>query len=174
MRWFIDKMWMGVLSDMRKQDKSENPGRYGSWKLPVVLSEMQAWNTDCSSSTEYVRYQRARRTDAEPITHKAIPLWLSAFFISIYDDNLPRPTGKEKNRCRAGCFRALNIHIPAAVLKHNSRPPFSMPSYWRRPDAGEIGGLRREPPWSKERFDKLRQATYCQKKPVPSYGDKRP
>ena len=157
MRWFIDKMWMGVLSDMRKQDKSENPGRYGSWKLPVVLSELQAWNTDCSSSTEYVRYQRARRTDAEPITHKAIPLWLSAFFISIYDDNLLRPTGKEKNRCRAGCFRALNIHIPAAVLKHYSRPPFSLPSNWRRPDADGIGGLRREPPWSKERFDKFRR-----------------
>ena len=41
---------------------------------------------------------------------------------------LPRPTGKEKNRCRAGCFRALILYFyPAAVLKNNSRPPFSMP-----------------------------------------------
>ena len=94
---------------------------------------MQARNANQCKTTEYHSYQRARRTDAEPITRKAIPLWLSAFFISIYDDSLPRPTGKEKNRCRAGCFRALNIHIPAAVLKHNSRPPFSMPSYGMTP-----------------------------------------
>ena len=50
-----------------------------------------------NETTEYYCYQRAGRTDAEPITRKTIPLWLSAFFISIYDDSLPRPTGKEKN-----------------------------------------------------------------------------
>ena len=82
---------------------------------------MQARNANQCKTTEYHSYQRARRTDAEPITRKAIPLWLSAFFISIYDDSLPRPTGKEKNRCRAGCFRALNIHIPAAVLRNQNR-----------------------------------------------------
>ena len=41
---------------------------------------------------------------------------------------LPRLTGKEKNRCRAGSFvRAIYIFTPAAVLRYISRPPFSMP-----------------------------------------------
>ena len=46
------------------------------------------------------------------------------FFYPIHNDSLPRPTGKEKNRCRAGCFRALNIHIPAAVLRNQGRRIF--------------------------------------------------
>ena len=77
-------------------------------------------------------------------------------YLNIWRQPAP-PDRERKKRCRAGCFRALNIHIPAAVLKYNSRPPFSMPSYWRRPDAGGIGGPRREPPWSKERFDRIRR-----------------
>ena len=51
------------------------------------------------------------------------------FFYPIHNDSLPRPTGKEKNRCRAGCFRALNIHIPAAVLKNQDRRSFWPISY---------------------------------------------
>ena len=48
-------------------------------------------------------------------------------------------------------------------FERHSRPPFSMPSYRRRPDAGGIGGLRREPPWRKKRFDIMRQSAGCQK-----------
>ena len=32
-----------------------------------------------------------------------------------------RLTGKEKNRCRAGYFRALTLQIPAAVLRNQGR-----------------------------------------------------
>ena len=63
---------------------------------------MQARNTNQCKTTEDYSYQRARRTDAEPITHKAILLVVIGFFDLIYDNSLPRPTGKEKNRCRAG------------------------------------------------------------------------
>jgi len=46
---------------------------------------------------------------------------IGSFFISISDNSLPRPTGKEKNRCRAGYFRALTLQIPAAVLRNQGR-----------------------------------------------------
>ena len=69
----------------------------------MIMREVPLYCPKCrqetliNETTEYYSYQRAGRTDAEPITRKTIPLWLSAFFISIYDDSLPRPTGKEKN-----------------------------------------------------------------------------
>ena len=49
-----------------------------------------------STSTEYVRYQRARRTDAEPITHKAILLVVIGFFDLIHDNSLPARREKKK------------------------------------------------------------------------------
>ena len=98
----------------------------------MIMREVPLYCPKCrqetliNETTEYYSYQRAGRTDAEPITRKTIPLWLSAFFISIYDDSLPRPTGKEKNVAGQVAF-VRSIYIPAAVLKYNSRPPFSAP-----------------------------------------------
>ena len=72
--------------------------------------------------------KRARRTDAEPITHKAILLVVIGFFDVIHDNTLPRPTGKEKKPLRGRLLSCAQYTIPAAVLKHISRPPFSFPS----------------------------------------------
>ena len=112
------------------QNKIANKGRYGSWKLPAVLPEMQAWNTDWSSSTEYIRYQRARRTDAEPITHKAILLVVIGFFLFQYATTAcPARRGKKKTVAGQVDFvRSLYPFYPAAVLKYILKPPFS---FWK-------------------------------------------
>ena len=87
---------MDIVSSMRFQNASTNTRRYSSWKLPVVLSQMQAWNIDLRTTTEYICYQRARRSDAEPVTHEVLSPVVIGFFYPIHNDSLPRPTGKEK------------------------------------------------------------------------------
>ena len=76
-------------------------------------------------------------TEGSPLDEVLSPVVIG-FFYPIHNDSLPRPTGKEKNRCRAGCFRALNIHIPAAVLRNQGRRIFC--SYF------DILGLRSRRP----------------------------
>ena len=44
---------------------------------------MPTGNTNQCETTEYHHPQRARRKDAEPITHGGIPLWLLAFLFFI-------------------------------------------------------------------------------------------
>lgn len=55
---------------LQEQDANKVAGRYGAQKLPVVLSEMQKGDANRCKATEYIRYQSAGRTDAEPITRK--------------------------------------------------------------------------------------------------------
>ena len=83
---------------------------------------MQTRNPDYSKKTKFIHRPRARRTDAEPIIHKvSLLVIIGSFFILIYNENLPRPTGKEKNRGWAGGFCALTLHTLAAVLRNQSR-----------------------------------------------------
>ena len=78
---------------------------------------------------------------------------------------------KKKSRRAAALFPCL-ITLRRLWI-HQGRRSLCTHTEWR-PDAGEIGGPRREPPWSKERFDKFWRGINRQKKPVPSSGDKRP
>ena len=87
-------------------------------------------------------------------THWYSQDWENGFVSNLPDD------GKRKKPSFSSPF-PMPDYITAAFTK--SRPPFFMPSYWRRPDAGGIGGLRREPPWRKKRFDIMRQSAGCQK-----------
>lgn len=61
---------MAIMSCLQKQDKAKNTGRYRVEKLPSFLSKMQTGNTNPCKTIKYNCYQRARRTDAEPITSK--------------------------------------------------------------------------------------------------------
>ena len=130
---------MDIVSSMRFQNASTNTRRYSSWKLPVVLSQMQAWNIDLRTTTEYICYQRARRSDAEPVTHEVLSPVVIGFFLSNTQRQPAPADGERKNRCRAGCFRALNIHIPAAVLRNQGRRLFLLIKAFHRP----YGGHRR-------------------------------
>jgi len=58
---------MAFMSCLPKQDEAKNTRRYGTKKLPVILSEVQTGNNYSSTKPKYVSYQRARRKDAEPI-----------------------------------------------------------------------------------------------------------
>ena len=66
------------MPHMSKQNKVKDTGRYRTEKLSPVLSEMQTGNPYKRTTNEYIRYQRARRTDAEPITRR-LKKRLSAF-----------------------------------------------------------------------------------------------
>ena len=58
---------MAFMSCLQKQNTNKVTGRYGTAKLPSLLPEMQTGNSNQCETTEYHSYQRARRTDAEPI-----------------------------------------------------------------------------------------------------------
>jgi|GEM_PF-1972652 hypothetical protein len=74
---------MAFMSCLQKQNTNKVTGRYGTAKLPSLLPEMQTGNSNQCETTEYHSYQRARRTDAEPITHKVILLVVIGFFMSL-------------------------------------------------------------------------------------------
>ena len=61
---------MDILPCMWQQNKIENTGRYRVEKLSSLLSEMQAGNANQRKTSEYHSYQRAGRTDAEPIIRR--------------------------------------------------------------------------------------------------------
>ena len=61
---------MDFMPCLRQQNANENTGRNGIKKLPAILSEVQERNANQCKTTEYVSYQRARRTDAEPVTRR--------------------------------------------------------------------------------------------------------
>ena len=61
---------MDILPCMWQQNKIENTGRYRVKKLSSLLSEMQAGNANQRKTTKNHSYQRAGRTDAEPITRR--------------------------------------------------------------------------------------------------------
>ena len=61
---------MGSLPYLQKQNLNENMGRYKTKELSAVLSEMQKRPPNLCKTTEDHSYQRARRTDAEPITRR--------------------------------------------------------------------------------------------------------
>lgn len=52
-------------------------------------------NPDYGKKTKFINHPRARRTDDN--TQGKFTCDYRFFFISIYDESLPRPTGKEKN-----------------------------------------------------------------------------
>ena len=114
-----EKWKMDFMPYLWLQNQTKNQRWYSSWKLPVILPEMQAWNTDWSSSTEYIRYQRARRTDAEPITHKAILLVVIGFFLFQYATTAcPARRGKKKTVAGQVAFvRSFYISIQRRFWK---------------------------------------------------------
>ena len=59
---------MAYLSILQEQNKGENTIRYYNTELAAVLSEMQTRKFNWSKTPTYNSYQRARRTDAEPIS----------------------------------------------------------------------------------------------------------
>ena len=58
------------MPKLPKQNESEDTGKYRADKLPVILSEVQGANAYQRQTFSYNDYQRARRTDAEPITRR--------------------------------------------------------------------------------------------------------
>ena len=71
---------MDTLPCMQKQNTAQNPRRYRIKKFSVVLSQMQTGNLNSCHTIQYDSYQRARRTDAEPITRSQEAHGLSALF----------------------------------------------------------------------------------------------
>ena len=61
---------MDNMPHMSKKNKVKDTRRYRTEKLSPVLSEMQTGNPYKRTTNEYISYQRARRTDAEPITRR--------------------------------------------------------------------------------------------------------
>ena len=61
---------MGHMPRMSKQNEVKDTERYRTEKLSLVLSEMQTGNPYKCTTNEYIGYQRAGRTDAEPITRR--------------------------------------------------------------------------------------------------------
>ena len=62
------------MPELQKQDADKNPGGYGAFPFPAVLSKVQAGDFNQCAATENINYQRARRKihvkhgfDAEPI-----------------------------------------------------------------------------------------------------------
>ena len=51
--------------------------------FPLFCPKCKQENSNQCETTEYHSYQRARRTDAEPITHKVILLVVIGFFMSL-------------------------------------------------------------------------------------------
>ena len=62
---------LASVSYLRQQDKATATRGYRPYKLSVVLSQMPTRSPNQCQKLEYVRYKRARRTDAEPITHRS-------------------------------------------------------------------------------------------------------
>ena len=72
------------MPHMSEQNKVENTGRYRTKKLSPILPKMQAGNSYQRTTNEYISYHRARRKDAEPITHR-FEMRLSALsFLTTY------------------------------------------------------------------------------------------
>ena len=71
---------MAALSRVRKQDPQQNPIRHSFDELSTLLPKVQTRNIDLCQSRKYYSYQRARRTDAEPITRSQQAHGLSALF----------------------------------------------------------------------------------------------
>lgn len=57
-----------VVSDMQWKNKNYGARRYRTKKFPFLLPQVQTGNNYPGAANEYIRYQRARHTDAEPIT----------------------------------------------------------------------------------------------------------
>ena len=93
---------------------------------------MQTWNPDCGKKTKFIYHPRARRTDAEPVMHKVNSLVIiGSFFILIYNENLPRPTAKEKIRRKTDTFSRA---YEAAALQNQGRCFFAFILNQRRPN----------------------------------------
>lgn len=77
---------MGIMPCLQEQNADKDTYRHSTRKLPIVLSEMQTGNTYQSKRITYDSYQRARRTDAEPIIRNFINAnyWLFAFELCKY------------------------------------------------------------------------------------------
>ena len=75
---------MDNMPHMSEQNKVENTGRYRTKKLSPILPKMQAGNSYERTTNEDISYHRARRKDAEPITHR-FEMRLSALsFLTTY------------------------------------------------------------------------------------------
>ena len=128
---FMPRLWL--------QNPVENPGRYGSWKFPAVLSKMQTWNANWYSNDgdvkiysqkEIIAFLETVHFDVTCYEHtnssSYIVIAKKEFWQFRFICNILPGGRKEKNRCRAVWFRALIPHIPAAVLRNQGRR-FSLP-----------------------------------------------
>lgn len=123
---FMPRLWL--------QNPVENPGRYGSWKFPAVLSKMQTWNANWYSNDgdvkiysqkEIIAFLETVHFDVTCYEHtnssSYIVIAKKEFWQFRFICNILPGGRKEKNRCRAGWFCALIPHIPAAVLRNQGR-----------------------------------------------------
>ena len=60
------------MSPLQGQNPHKSEVGHNTYKLPPVLSEMQARNPDKCKKFKYIRYQSASRLDAEPMTYEKI------------------------------------------------------------------------------------------------------
>ena len=103
---------MDTLPLLRKQNKIANTGRYRIKEFSALLPEVQARNLNQCKTTKHYSYQRARRTDAEPITHKKFFVVIGPFlFFSKLIITCPAQRGKKKNVAWQVDF-VRSIYIP--------------------------------------------------------------
>lgn len=68
-----------------------------------ILKKSRQENDISDERTKYIGLSKSQTHRRRADNTQDILLWLSALLILVpIDNNLPRPTGKEKNRCRAG------------------------------------------------------------------------
>ena len=99
MKWRLcrGKRKVGLMPCLQKQNTVKSSYRHGIKKLSAILSEVQAWNACQHTTNAYFHYQRARRTDAEPITHKTFSCGCRlSLFCSRLTTTCPARRGKKK------------------------------------------------------------------------------
>ena len=69
-----------TMPHLRQQNKGTDTRRYRAKEFPSVLPEVQASHPNQYYTIQNNSYQRARRTDAEPITRSQQAHGLSALF----------------------------------------------------------------------------------------------
>ncbi len=76
---------MGYLPNLQKENPDKDTERYRTSEFPSILSKMQTRNAYSYTTIQYISYQRARRTDAEPITCIFAMQIIGSFFFLILD-----------------------------------------------------------------------------------------
>lgn len=87
---------MAPLPGLRKQDPHQADISDGAAKLPPVLPQMQSGDAHQCGKISYIRYQRAGRLDAEPITSEMKVSRSSALFFRFLCMHMPL-----KSACQA-------------------------------------------------------------------------